>query len=454
MLLRRRGSPTLPLLAAVVLAVSLPAAAQESATGAAARSASAQDEDRIWGQVRTVEGKEYSGFIVWAGRGPHDAANWADFLEADRFVAPAVYDAWLAATGGTRPVRIIEVEGHRVSWNEEDPEFPSTSPAAVRFGRLAEVLVTGDGQVEMTLRSPDGGSERPVFRFRRPLRNRKALTVFDPGAGEEDIRWGDLLRVEFSSPPADARASSRRLHGTVEDRFGRSYTGYVAWDSDEILDSEVLDGTDEQGDDTDLLFGDVRRIEQRRNEARITLASGRELVLSGTNDVDRRNRGVRVFDAALGMVEVEWDEFDVLRLEPPVNPVRYAEFHDSWRLAGTVVTQEGDTIAGRLRWDAEHEWSWELLHGESRGVKFAIEFGAVAKIERELEGAVVTLVGGRVLELAGSGDVDWDNRGIFVAPSAEPGGNPGSWRYVDWNDFREVRFVRDATPGKNGGASR
>lgn len=437
---------------AVALAAWLPAAAQEPKGSAAPLPAHELDQGRIWGRVHTADGKQHEGFVVWHGRDGPDGAGWTDFLEGDRIVAPEFYQAWLAATGGAPPVRAIEVKGHRVSWDEEDPEFPLASRAGVRFGRLAEIEALGDGHAALKLRRADDGLEGPVVRILRPAGTRGALTVFDRRAGERDVDWADLRRVEFFSPPVGAAARARRLHGTVDDRFGRSFTGYVAWDSDEVLGSDVLDGTDEGRTDREIPFDGIRRIERRGDEARVELALGDALALSGSNDVDRRNRGVRIFDSALGMVEVEWEQFDALRLEPPARPAAYADFASAWPLAGTVATQDGDTLSGRLRWDAEHEWSWELLHGESRGVKFSIEFDQVARIERAVAGAVVTLADGRAFELEGSGDVDWDSRGVFVLPDGEPAGDPGAWRYLGWDELREARFVRAAPDGPNGGA--
>lgn len=446
-----RRFPSLLVQSAVALAASLPVAAQEPDENAAPLPAHELDQGRIWGRVHTADGEQYEGFVVWHGRDGPDGAGWMDFLEGDRIVAPEFYQAWLAATGGAPPVRAIEVKGHRVSWDEEDPDFSLASRAGVRFGRLAEVEALGDGHAALKLRGAGDGLEGPVVRIRRPAWTRGALTVFDRTAGERDVDWADLRRVEFFSPPAGATARARRLHGTVDDRFGRSFTGYVAWDSDEVLGSEVLDGEDEERKDREIRFDDIRRIEQRDDEARVELASGDELVLSGSNDVDWRNRGVRIFDSALGVVEVEWEEFDALRLEPPARSAAYGDSESAWPLAGTVATQDGDTLSGRLRWDAEHEWSWELLHGESRGVKFSIEFGQVARIERAVAGAVVTLADGRAFELEGSGDVDWDSRGVFVLPDGEPAGDPSAWRYLDWDEFREVRFVRGASDERRGG---
>ena len=44
-----------------------------------------------------------------------------------------------------------------------------------------------------------------------------------------------LDRIRFGSAPGEASPAEGRLHGTVEDRWGRRYTGYIAWDRDATL---------------------------------------------------------------------------------------------------------------------------------------------------------------------------------------------------------------------------
>ena len=416
--------------------------------------AAAQDEDRIWGRVLTASGERYEGFIQWRVRGAQDGTSWVDFFDGRAEGIAEHYEDWLVATGASRPVRTIELHGYRVSWNEEDPEFPRWARAPIRFGQLASVAVLEDGSVNLTLRAADGGgtgtgsfsSRGSALGVSRPYWNSWALTVQEPGGDRDRVWWDELERVEFAAPPAGAHAESSRLHGTVEDRFGRAFTGYLAWDSDEVLGSEVLDGEDEERKDREIAFEEIVSIERSLAGARVVLKSGETLELSGSNDVDRGNRGVRVFDPSLGMVEVEWDEFGVLRLHPPAEShAGYESFSGSWPLFGTVTTQDGEAVAGRIRWEGEHEWSWELLRGESDEVKFSIEFGRIERIERGAEaGARVTLVDERRFHISGSPDVGGDSRGIFVFPD---GGAP--WRYVSWEDFRDVRF-RHEGDGRTG----
>ena len=405
----------------------------------------AQDQDRIWGEVSTVDGDTYEGFIRW----DRNEGSWADVLNGSKEIPDESYEAWLQARrGGERPTRRIDLMGYRVTWNEEDPDFPSTVVSGLRFGHLAGLTVVDRDRIAVTLQSGErielsGGSTDIGTAIRE-------LKIDDSDKGEVELDWLDLDRIVFSAVPAGARPESRRLYGTVEDLSGRRFTGYVSWDLDEILATDVLDGEDDDGDDHEIEFRDIRAIEKTEDGARVTMASGDVLDLSGTNDVDRRHRGVQISDVALGMVEVEWDEFVVLRFEDRPSGHAYGDYDGGHRLSGTVVTEAGDTIAGRVRWDADEHWSWELLNGSSEGVAFTIEFGQIEQIERaDSSGAIVTLLDGRTFHLEGSNDVDENNKGIFVEPTggkaaevegAEETESELGWRYVEWVDFRQVRF--------------
>lgn len=429
--------------------------------------------DRIWGQVHTTSGERHEGFLLWNGPGSHDGTNWADILDGTRATDPEHYEAWLSATGRTRPVRAVELRGYRVSWNEDDPDYPDQAATGIRFGWLSAVNVPESGGIELVLRSdsaassanasaspPSSATSPPPLVLVRPRARTRALEVDEPNAGTTRVEWRDLRRVEFGRPPAGARPRSARLHGTVEDRLGRPFTGYVAWDSDEVLESDVLDGWDEDDEDREIPFADIRSIARGLSGARVVLASGEVLNLTGTNDVNRDNRGILVFDPRLGMVQVEWEEFGIVRFHPPADAQGWDAFAGAAsrqgdeptgrraggvrRLAGVVTTRQGERLEGLIRWDAEHEWSWELLHGESEGVTFAVEFGAVARIGRPAEddAIVVSLVDGRVLELSAGDDSEGQNRGVFVLPDASAGASAEAarWRYVAWEDFAEVRF--------------
>ena len=351
------------------------------------------------------------------------------------------------------PVRTIDLLGYRVSWKETDPEFSMRSASGVRFGHLTSLRVIEADSVELVLRSGEvlqleGGSTDLGGSIRE-------LLVEVPDRGEVELEWSDLDRVVFSAVPRGARAAARRLYGTVEDRDGNRYTGYVSWDLDEILASDELDGEERRGGrDRSIRFGDIASIERVPGGARVSLVDGGQLDLTNNRDVSRRNRGIQISDPALGMVEVEWREFRILRFHDADVVVGYDAFDGGHPLVGTVVTESGEEIDGVIRWDADEAGSWEFLNGRADDVVFTVEFSQVSRIVRGgAVGVTVTLLDGRTFGLDDSSDVDWDNRGILITPEGRSVGNreDGSrWRVIPWDEFQEVRFRHDSNADGSG----
>jgi len=79
----------------------------------------AQDDDRIWGRVYTVSGDVHEGFIRWGQK----EGSWVDVLDGTKEIPDENYVAWLEANDSERAIRIIELRGHRISWEEEHPDF-------------------------------------------------------------------------------------------------------------------------------------------------------------------------------------------------------------------------------------------------------------------------------------------------------------------------------------------
>lgn len=424
---------TLPLgclvLLASVIAPSLPA--------------QAQSQNRIWGQVTTADGETHTGFVRFRG-----VASWSDFLVAEKTIPDESYQDWLDATRDGMPhVRVVEFKGHRISWEERHPDFPATSDAGIRVGHLAAITADSTGNVEVLNRAGFRlALEEPRWRWRD--------IVVDAEHRDHTIRLHgrDVIRIEFTSTPERASAPSRRLHGTVHDRSGRSFTGFVdarAFNRGgrTYLDSHLLDDFEEEHRHQ-IPFERIRSLERTDRGIFATLVNGEVLTLGRADRAPFRSPGpVRISDPSLGMVEVEWRALRSIRFHAPARPVGYGAFDGGYPIHGTIVTRDGEELTGRIRWDSDEEWSWERLDGYSEDVDFAIEFANVLSIERAGEdGARATVLDGRTFELTGSNDVDPNNKGIFVflTGSGEPGaavpaGDP-VWRYVAWEDFHAARF--------------
>jgi len=388
-----------------------------------------------------TDGQTHEGFLRW----DRNEGSWFDILDAWKEIPEDVYDVWREAwNAGAGPTRTVELQGYRITWEEDDPEFPRSSLIGIRFGHLAALTPLDDVRAEITLKS--GRSLTLEGRSSDLGWGMRGLTIADgPGEGRE-LEFEDIRTIQFGPVPVGRRGQGQRLYGAVLDRSGVETRGFLAWDLDEILTTDVLDGY-EDGRDRELPFGDIVTIERHLGGANVTLRSGRTLYLRGTNDVGRGHRGVQVSVPDLGSVEVEWDDLQRVSFEATPEGLAYEAFDGGRPLRGMIRTQAGEELAGRIRWNGHVEETWEFLEGMQDHRLYRIEFGHIRSIQRnDLSGARVVLKDGRALDLDARADVTWDNRGVFVRPDADKtegeGGtlNEPPWRLVPWEDFAEAWF--------------
>ena len=389
--------------------------------------------DRLYGRVVTRSGDVHVGYLRW----DRNEANWTDFLDALREV-PSEYlkdaerlDPEVAAR--MKAERSIVAFGVRITWEEDDESGPLGARTAIRFGHVASLSPVDDRSALLTLR--DGGeltlrsSSTDLGSGMRPL-------IIDVGNDRsESVRWRNLERVDFFEPPPDAAGpAAERIHGTLTTWEGLEFTGYVSWDLDEILTTDILDGR-LRGRNHEIPFELIREIAWDSNRsARVRLTSGEEVTLRGTNDVDRTNRGIEVSDPSFGRVTVDWEGFRSVRLTPAV-PARRPDHAPSDPITGTVYARDGRVLQGEIRWGNRDTQLWETLTGWFGEARLDIEYGAISRVERIPEDAVrVTLRDGRTFELADEPDVDDRNEGIFVKPTGRP------LRLVRWRDLERVEF--------------
>jgi hypothetical protein len=390
--------------------------------------------DRIYGRVLTASGERLEGYLRW----DRNETQWADILDGQKEIpwewmreAERLDENYRRRRERERSITIL---GVRISWDEDDEEPPTTTSAGVRFGHLSALEVLDDRRVLLVLKS---GEEVELSASSSDIgRSFRELVVEDLERGEVELRWRDLDRIDFApAPPGRAAPAAARLHGTLRTQAGLELTGFVAWDMDETLATDVLDA-EEEGRERDVTFADIASIERESSRsARVVLRSGQELILRGTNDVNDDNRGIEISDPSLGRVIVSWDELQALTFHAPDAVAGYDAFGGGRPLQGTVETVDGDRLTGTIRWDNDEESTWEILDGRSDGVDYDIELAHVRTIERVGSSAArVGLRDGRTLLLEGSNDVDETNKGIFVRLES------GRTMLVRWAELERVTF--------------
>ncbi len=386
---------------------------------ALASPATASDVGYIYGRIQTDGGEVYEGQIRWGT----EESFWDDIFNATKAENENLADV--------DPKVLERVRARNWSgWDFVGMVNPDlTHLFAIRFGDLKRIEVRDEDDLVAEFRNGEklkleGGSNDVGAR----------ITVHDTKVGTREVRWSRIRTVEFKDTPTKlVNKDGEPIYGTV--KSGRyDFTGRIQWDHDECLTIDELDGETEDGD-VSLEFGEITAIRKHRSGAMVTLKSGSNLYVKGTNDVNSANRGVVVIVPKVGSVKIGWDDFDEVRFSPaPTSGRAYSEYAKAVPLQGTVVTRDG-RHEGRIVFDLDESRDFEMLHGRNGDTEYIIPFRDIASIKPEGRlRSLVELRIGLTIELEESQDVTRRNDGLLVyGASGEP-------QYIDWRNVTEVVF--------------
>ncbi len=398
------------------------------ATPASTAAAAEAHQGFLYGRVTTNDGVTYEGRLRWGG---DEEAFWGDYFNGFKDENPWAAHVPPEQLKESHP---IEVFGMRIANVERQIDLGR--PFMARFGDIAGIEAERR-DIWVTLKSGtvvdlDRLSADDFADGVRVWDGRRGVVDFD----EHQIRVIELLST------ARLGAAPDRLHGTVRTRQG-DFTGFVQWNRKECVGTDTLDGQSVEGV-LSVRFDTIRSIARNsRDSSRVTLLDGREVVLSGTRETGKENRGVYVDDRRYGRVLIAWDAFERIDFSPGGSGPAFVDFPPGRPLTGNVTTRDGRRLAGRLVYDLDESETIETLDAPSHGVNFTIPFGLIATIvprgreERDTQLASVILHSGEELQLERTGDLGEGNAGmlIFVDGSERP-------EYVLWTDVERVDFGR------------
>lgn len=268
----------------------------------------------------------------------------------------------------------------------------------------------------------------------------RQVMVTDAEGKTTKVDWMRILRIRLMPADADFPVRLRRMFGRVETASG-SLEGFIQWDDQESIESDLIEGDGPSGAERALPMGEIAAIEKVDNAgSRFILTNGEEVVLTGSNDVDEDNRGIWVDSPQWGRISVDWRSFERLEWKPVTESgPGYAEFPMPEVLRGRVLSQAGDAFDGRLVYDADEAYSWELLEGSAEGWLYSIPFAKVRSVEPlGPDSSRVTLHDGSAVELQGSSDINKNNEGVMIFDAE------GGLTYLPWAEVAKVEFQAPA----------
>ncbi len=384
----------------------------------------AQDQAFIYGKVTTIDGESYTGQIRWGAKGE---AYWADHFngtkednEAYRYLSRDDRDRLRDRDRDWR------WSGVRINWNSRS--WDVTHEFRVPFGAISKLEINRRSEVELTLRNGD-----QVYVQDGSNDFGTDVIIMDEELGKMSFRWSRIDNVEFMETPKNLREKlGDALYGTVT-AYGTTYTGYIQWDHDERLSTDILDGESRDGN-LDIEMGNIKSIERDRSGSMVVTKSGRELYLRGTNDVNNGNRGI-IVNTDFGRVDIPWREFKKVDFsDAPSSGNGYSDYASPKKISGTITTTKGETFSGTLIYDLDEEFDFEMVQGEDDDIEHFVLLKHISKIvPRNYDNSMITLKNGKEIMLGDSRDVSEDNDGVIVLT-----GNGDNSEYIFWEDIKEI----------------
>jgi len=316
----------------------------------------------------------------------------------------------------------------QVNWNDwgEDHQY------IIRFGDIKKLKIIGSEDAEVMTKDNEkqivsGGSNDLG----------EEIVILDNAVGQVTIPWKKIDNIVFSEIPSSVTPPAKRLYGTVSTDAG-DFQGFIQWDCEECQSVDKLDGDSEDGR-MSIPMGSLKSIERKNSKSvRVEMKDGRKLVLRGTNDVDETNRGIMVEDPRFGRVTVPFNSLEKVEFESASGTGKaYTEFIIPRPLRGTVTDDDGKTYHGRIVYDVDETYTWEMLNGENQEVQYCIPFTLVKSVSPKSEKVTeVKLQSGVTINLEGSNDVDERNSGILIFTS----GDNADPKYIDWKHVKQIDF--------------
>jgi hypothetical protein len=405
------GNFYIPFFLFIVLLLPFPTAAQS-------------DTGFIYGTVTSTSGTIYQGQIRWG----NEEAFWYDIFNATK------------AFEGENAYEKIAPDKKNKNWWENldasilriwDDEYSSQiHQFTCRFGDIKSISPNGNTlycefKNGITLKLKGGSNDVGT-----------TIIVKDYELGIVKLRWDRIRKVTFENTPDQlVEKLGQPLYGIVKTTTGQM-EGYVQWDKDERLDSDLLQGSS-SSEKLEIAFSKISCIENLGDKSQVQLRSGKKIVMHGTNDVNAENRGIVVSTEEVGQIEIPWSSFTSVCFNEnhKDSGPAYHAYSKPKRLYGQVKDLSGNQYHGLIIFDKDEKWDFEQLEGIHNDLKYIIPFRNIKTIiPKNIDYTYVILRNEEKFILGNLQDVSSKNEGLVVILS-----NSDS-KFVDWSQIDEINF--------------
>lgn len=373
----------------------------------------------IYGKITTKSGEQYIGFMRWGKQ----ELFWHDVFNSAKVPNKRIKNTQ------EKPSSLWD----NFSWNLSsiwEDKYRSTSHIFTCFyGDIKALYPDSDQKVKLELKNGEiiklnGGSDDIGT----------SIYIYDFELGKVRIRWEKIYKIEFTGGPDELyHPIGEPLYGQVKTTRKGTLEGYIKWDLEERTTEDILDGNG----DKHVTFKNIHRITKSNNGVSIDLNSGREVYLSGSNDVNSTNRGIGVYLEGIGSVKIKWQDFKYVEFfENPNRGPSYNDFEIPMGLSANVYTVDDERLDGLMVFDVDEKWEIEFIDGFDDNIEYQIPLRNIKTIiPKNKTYTQLHLKCGEILLLGEGQDVSQNNDGVllFIKGNDEP-------RHIKWRDILEINI--------------
>jgi len=381
---------------------------------------------RIYGKITTSDNEAFEGWIRW----DKQETFWDDYLDGLRkeYIKSHLDDKI-----------IMKVYGPFMVYRKKS-QFRQNPRISIQFGHIELIEKTSSNSAIITLKD---ARKIKVSPYGSDIGSgNRGIEIDDLNFGQIIIRWEEFEQAEFMKEPSEYKDKKSdndtyRLYGEVETWAGDLFEGYIMWDRDEVLSTDILDGKYRRRE-MKIPFGNIQSIERdSRTSVVVQLRNDKRFSLSGGNDVGQGNRGLIVKDPVYGEIEIDWKDFSSVKFRKDVTKFLkdYDDFDMGRPLYGEVYTKDDQQYKGYICWDNDECFTTDVLNGDYEDYEVNLEFSMIYSIRyRSRSSSIVETIDGKKLRLSGSNDVNSSNAGIYIMTK------DGAETKIRWSDFEKVIF--------------
>lgn len=364
-------------------------------------------------------GNSYTGFIRWG----KEEVMWHDIFNSSK-----IANKYIKSPQESKKSRWLDFDWNFSSLWED--KYRSTSHTfSCFYGDIKTLHVKSGSKVDLELKNGaiinlSGGSNDIGTR----------LHIYDYEIGDIPISWSKIESIDFfQAPQQEEFPLGKALFGTVSTRRNE-YSGYIKWDLDERLGTDILDGDSKHGDQK-IPFKNISGIEKLDKGVMLTFNSGRTMKLTGSNDVNAQNRGIAVYQEGVGSIEISWKQFKKMTFEEsPEGSISYNEFDTPLGIDADVYTFDDKVHSGLMIYDIDEIWEIEFLDGDDDDIEYQIPFRNIRTIiPKNNSYSLIHLKNGQQLLLGGRQDVSRKNDGVLIYEK-----NVKEPIFIEWNNIDEI----------------